>query len=302
MRGRFISLEGQDGSGKSSQLLLIKQLIESLHGVEVVVTREPGGTPLGEELRRLALHSDMNRATEALLMAAARCEHLDKVIHPALEAGKWVLTDRYVDSSYAYQCGGRGIRFDHMNTLVEWSTNNFLPDLTFLFDVDPEKARSRIGTRDLDKFEQEDLTFAENVAKFYLQRVGHHSQRFLVIDASQSAVDVARQVISTFSKWNPSSSIRPPDGIVPQHIYRSDRIDALKAVIDRYELVGFEVPKEWIAELNQLTLNPTQVFGGVTHSAGGDSYSSEGGGGTSSFGGSGATPQGNQGGSGSNGK
>ena len=159
-RGRFITFEGIDGAGKSTHIAGVAELIR-LHGYQVVSTREPGGTPLGEKLRELLLHEPMHLETEAMLMFAARREHLARVIEPALARGDWVVCDRFSDATYAYQGGGRGLDKAKFAVLEQWVHGHLQPDLTFLFDLPPGVAEQRISAqgRELDRFEQEKRDF-----------------------------------------------------------------------------------------------------------------------------------------------
>ncbi|MGG4603854.1 dTMP kinase [Paenalcaligenes sp. Me131] len=185
-KGLFLTVEGVDGAGKSSHIAWLQQAIQQL-GYDVVVTREPGGTVLGEKLRELLLHEPMHLKTEALLMFAARNEHLQQVILPALSAGKWVLCDRFSDASYAYQGGGRQLGGVAIEQLEQWVHPDVQPDRTWLFDLPLEIARERLErTRDLDRFEQEQSDFFERTRAAYLHRAEHDSQRFCVIDSSQT--------------------------------------------------------------------------------------------------------------------
>jgi dTMP kinase len=185
-RGRFITLEGIDGAGKSTQH---RWLVEHLRaqGREVVATREPGGTPLGEKLRSLLLTDSMNLETEALLMFAARREHIAEVIQPALERGAWVVCDRFTDASLAYQGGGRGLAMEKLAMLAHWVLADLTPDLTFLFDVPVEIAieRLRINTPDPDRFEREQQGFFERVRNTYLKIAADEPSRVRIIDARQ---------------------------------------------------------------------------------------------------------------------
>jgi dTMP kinase len=184
--GKFITLEGVDGAGKSTHLDYIAGKIRA-RGVELVVTREPGGTPLGEQLRALLLNEAMQPDTELMLMYAARAEHVAALIKPALARGAWVLSDRFADASYAYQCGGRGIDAGRLQALEEWTLAGFQPDLTMLFDVAPELAESRRAqARAADRFEQEQSAFFGRVREAYLQRARAATGRIRVIDASHS--------------------------------------------------------------------------------------------------------------------
>lgn len=166
---KFITFEGIDGAGKSSHIEWLTDLLKSL-GYEVICTREPGGTPLGEELRKLLLNNPMHMETEALLMFAARKEHIEQVIKPALEKGIWVISDRFTDSSFAFQGGGRDLDYQKLRTLENFVHPNFQPDLTLLFDLPVEVAQSRIQGRVLDKFEKENIDFHNKVRNMYLRR------------------------------------------------------------------------------------------------------------------------------------
>jgi dTMP kinase len=186
MRGKFITLEGMDGAGKSTHIPTITALLEK-RGAEVVVTREPGGTALGESLRELLLHQSMHAETETLLMFAARREHIAQVIAPALARGAYVLSDRFTDASFAYQCGGRGVSADKMRTLEQWVQGDLQPDVTLLFDVPVEVSIQRLaGARSPDKFEQENSDFFTRIRNAYLKRAQENPQRFHIIDANRS--------------------------------------------------------------------------------------------------------------------
>lgn len=195
MRGKFITLEGVDGAGKSTHLDWIARRIESA-GKSVVVTREPGGTSLGEELRRLLLARPMHLETETLLMFAARREHLEQVILPALDAGRWVVCDRFTDATFAYQGGGRGLAPDRIEILENWVHQGLQPDLTLVFDLSVEEARRRrmAATAAPDRFEQENLEFFARVRAEYLARAARFPQRIRVIDASRSVDDIKNEL------------------------------------------------------------------------------------------------------------
>jgi len=188
MVGRFITLEGSEGAGKSSNLSYIQQRLERA-GVDLVVTREPGGTPLGEAIRKLLLdhrNTDMRDDTELLLMFAARSQHLKELIIPSLEAGKWVLCDRFTDASYAYQGGGRGIPMERIATLEQWVQGELRPDLTLLLDIPVEDGLARAGARSApDRFEREQAEFFQRVRKAYLDRAQADAGRYKIIDASK---------------------------------------------------------------------------------------------------------------------
>lgn len=195
MTGKFISLEGIDGAGKSTHHAWLVDYLRS-QGKSVVATREPGGTPLGEKLRTMLLSESMHIETEALLMFAARKEHLDKVILPALRRGDWVVSDRFTDASFAYQGGGRGLSLQKLTQLEQWVQEGFEPDLTFLFDVPTETARSRLQTtgQALDRFEQEQQAFFERVRQTYLDRARHEPRRIIRIDATQTLNEIRVQL------------------------------------------------------------------------------------------------------------
>jgi len=190
IKGKFITLEGIDGAGKSTHLEWLAKRLQDM-GHELVVTREPGGTPLGEKLRELLLNEPMNIETEALLMFAARREHMDKVILPALAQGKWVLSDRFTDASFAYQSGGRGIDEKKLQILEAWVQQDFQPDLTLLFDVPLEISRERLAKNaSLDRFEQEQADFFQRVRNMYLKRAAQFSARIRIVDANRSLTDI----------------------------------------------------------------------------------------------------------------
>ena len=193
MRGKFITVEGTEGVGKSTNIELIKTEIEK-RGISLVVTREPGGTPLAEEIRELLLAKRDERfdvTAELLLVFAARAQHLNTVIIPALEEGKWVLSDRFTDATYAYQGAGRGLPKFLILELEDRVQGDLRPDKTFLLDIDVRVGLERARVRaELDRFEEEQITFFENVRQGYLERVEANPQRFAVVDAGQSLKDV----------------------------------------------------------------------------------------------------------------
>jgi dTMP kinase len=193
--GKFISLEGVDGAGKSTHLDFLAQAVRD-KGKQVVLTREPGGTELGEQLRNLLLHrGTMQPDTEALLMFAARKEHVEQVIKPALGRGDWVVSDRFTDASYAYQCGGRGIAESRLQELENWALQGFKPDLTLVFDVPPDVAAQRRGqVREADRFEKEALDFFQRVRNAYLSRARQEPARIKVIDADQTIAAIQREL------------------------------------------------------------------------------------------------------------
>jgi dTMP kinase len=188
--GKFITLEGVDGAGKSTHVGYVADWLRQ-QGREVIVTREPGGTPLGEKLRELLLHRDMDADTELLLMFAARQEHLAALIRPALARGAWVVSDRFTDASYAYQCGGRGIETTRIAALEAWVQRGFQPDLTLLFDVPPEVAEARrSAARTADRFEREADNFFNRVRAAYLERAQAEPARIRVLDARHSIAEL----------------------------------------------------------------------------------------------------------------
>ena len=197
-RGKFITFEGIDGAGKTTHLSWFRERLEqkvAAAGRAVVMTREPGGTPLGESLRELLLHERMDLETEALLMFAARREHLAQVIEPALARGDWVVSDRFTDATFAYQGGGRGLPRDKLETLERWVQGGFEPDLTVLFDLPPETASERRGAaRSPDKFESETDAFFARTRAEYLRRAEEAPYRFAIVDASQS-IERIRKVL-----------------------------------------------------------------------------------------------------------
>jgi len=194
MRGKFITLEGVDGAGKSTFIPWIEQRIRA-KGVDLVVTREPGGTSIGEQLRSLLLTESMDARTETLLMFAARQEHLMHVIAPALAAGRWVVCDRFTDATFAYQGGGRSVAEHDISVLEQWVQGGLQPDLTLLFDLPVEVARARSqAIRSPDRFESERDAFFLRVRAAYLQRARQFPDRIRVIDASRSPSDVEAQL------------------------------------------------------------------------------------------------------------
>jgi len=197
-RGKFITFEGIDGAGKTTHLAWFRERLGdklSPAGSAVVTTREPGGTPLGEALRELLLHERMDLETEALLMFAARREHLAQVIEPALARGDWVLSDRFTDATFAYQGGGRGLPRDKLEALERWVQGGFQPDLTVLFDVPPRTASERRGAvRSPDKFESETLAFFERTRAEYLRRAQEAPHRFALVDATQDIEAIREQL------------------------------------------------------------------------------------------------------------
>lgn len=201
MRGRFITFEGIDGAGKSTQIDVIEATLKA-RGFEVIRTREPGGTPLGEVIRKELLSVDMDPATETLLFFASRAEHIAKVIRPAIERGAWVLSDRFTDATYAYQVGGRGFPAHKVEELERWTQGELQPDRTVLFDIDPQVAAERVAkARQLDRFEKESLDFFIRVRNAYLTRAQQTPERFLIVNSMQDKDLVSDILRKEFSTW-----------------------------------------------------------------------------------------------------
>ncbi|SAK57743.1 thymidylate kinase [Caballeronia arationis] len=197
-RGKFITFEGIDGAGKTTHLDWFRKRLEARVaplGRSVVMTREPGGTALGETLRGILLNQPMDLETEALLMFAARREHLAQVIEPALALGDWVLSDRFSDATFAYQGGGRGLPRDKLEALERWVQGGFQPDLTVLFDVPTATASERRGAaRAPDKFESESEAFFNRTRDEYLRRAAESPERFVIVDATRSIEDIQQEL------------------------------------------------------------------------------------------------------------
>lgn len=194
-RGRFISFEGIDGAGKSTQHAWLVQHLRD-RGRTVVATREPGGTPLGEKLRSLLLAEPMHLETEALLMFAARREHIAQVIEPALARGDWVICDRFVDASFAYQGGGRGLDWKKLKDLVDWVLGDLEPDLTLIFDAPVAIAQQRLhaATANPDRFEQEQADFFEKVRAAYIRIARENPNRVRLIDATRTPTEINKSL------------------------------------------------------------------------------------------------------------
>ncbi len=202
----FITLEGSEGVGKTSNMQYIQSLLEA-KSIDYIVTREPGGTALGEALRAMLLGEDfkgMADDTELLLMFAARAEHVAQVIRPALEKGQWVLCDRFTDATYAYQGGGRGLDMGRIAGLEQWVLGDLRPDLTLLLDAPVEVGRERAGKRSApDRFEQEQVAFFERVRESYLSLARQQPERIKIIDASQALPDVQKQIATLLNEIIP---------------------------------------------------------------------------------------------------
>jgi len=203
MRGRFITLEGIDGAGKSTHMRWISRFLQR-RGVRIKMTREPGGTAVGEKLRRMVLGKGqrLHPETETLLMFAARREHLDKLILPALERGTWVLCDRFTDATFAYQSGGSGVPWDKVGMLEEWVHQGLQPDLTILFDLSPELGRQRAGRkRRPDRFERERETYYRRVHEAYRRRAQAGAPRVQVLDAAGSRIEVRKELEDILTRF-----------------------------------------------------------------------------------------------------
>jgi dTMP kinase len=192
--GKFITLEGVDGAGKTTHIEFIKNYLSDLN-INYVMTREPGGTALGEKLRDILLHDEMNPQTETMLMFAARNEHIDKVIRPNLMKGAVVISDRFTDATYAYQAGGKGVKDEKIDILKKWVQEDLRPDLTFLFDLPVEVSIERLNqTRKLDKFEREDKSFHKKIREKYLTLVEASPERFCVLNSEASIEKIQNQI------------------------------------------------------------------------------------------------------------
>lgn len=201
-RGRFITFEGIDGAGKSTQIDFVAARLRE-RSIDVVVTREPGGTEIGERLRELLLQRPMSARTETLLVFAARAQHLEQVIAPALAAGRWIVCDRFTDATYAYQSGGRGVPQEAVEALERWVHPDLQPDLTFLFDVAPEVAAQRLSAaRAADRFEAQQRDFFARVRAVYLERARRFAARFVVIDGTQPPEAVRARLVEALDRWH----------------------------------------------------------------------------------------------------
>ena len=210
----FISVEGSEGAGKTSNVNFIKKSLEA-SGCKVCVTREPGGTEIGELLREILLEKHPNRMTdqtELLIMFAARAQHVEQVIKPALARGECVLCDRFTDATYAYQGGGRGIDYDRIRALEKWTLGDFEPHLTLLLDIPVDKGMQRIRERgELDRFEVEDFSFFERVRSAYLALADKQSDRIHIIDAAQTLEHVQLQIKAVLDRQLDLSTATHPE-------------------------------------------------------------------------------------------
>lgn len=211
-RGKLITLEGIDGVGKSTQAEALESFLRR-RGADVRRTREPGGVPMGEAIRRMLLEQEkgLSGLAELLLFFAARAEHVRRVVQPALERGQWVVCDRFIDASYAYQGGGREMPFERIDVLAEWVAPGLSPDLTILLDLPPEKRHKEIPStqyellragRTPDNFESQGKAFVERVRKTYLERAGNEPERFEVIDATRDRETIGAEIIARVTeRW-----------------------------------------------------------------------------------------------------
>ncbi|MGF1645223.1 MAG: dTMP kinase [Thiotrichales bacterium] len=202
--GYFISLEGGEGAGKTTQIEYLKAAIEAA-GVEVVTTREPGGSAVGEAIRHLLLDRAlpaMHPDTELLMMFAARAEHVHRVIKPALAAGRWVISSRFTDASFVYQGAGRGVAPERLQALADWTLEGFQPDLTFVLDLPVDTGMARVLARGaVDRFEAESVAFFERVREGYLRRVEAEPHRVKRIDATESVARVTENIMEHLRAW-----------------------------------------------------------------------------------------------------
>jgi dTMP kinase len=201
VRGRFITFEGIDGAGKSTHIQHVVELLRS-RGLTVVLTREPGGTPAAEALREVLLHRPMTAQAEVLVAFAARADHLSQVIRPALAAGQWVVSDRFTDSTFAYQGGGRAVDWHWLKTLEAQVQAECEPDLTIWFDLPAQvAAQRRAAARAADRFEQEDLHFFAAVRAGYQRRMDETASRFILINAEHSVENIKKQLENYFASY-----------------------------------------------------------------------------------------------------
>ena len=201
-QGRFITLEGIEGVGKTTNIEFLRGLLEQ-KGIDVLVTREPGGTPLAEEVRDVLLKArdeSMDPITESLLIFAARTQHVSTVIQPALNEGRWVLCDRYTDATYAYQGGGRGVALETLERLAEFAQGSLWPDLTIYLDAPVDQALARIANRQPERFETEDSEFFARVRARYLA-IAESEERMVLIDATQSIEAVRLRLVSAITDF-----------------------------------------------------------------------------------------------------
>lgn len=200
-RGKFITFEGIDGAGKSTQINAVCTFLKD-HGIKVVLTREPGGTPLAEKIRAMLLHDGMGATAETLLFFAARADHIARVIEPALARGAWVLSDRFTDATYAYQVGGKNYPGSNVETLERLVQGDLQPDHTVLFDIDPAEAARRLAaSREPDRFESEGVRFFESVRNAYLDRAKKAPNRFFIVSTMQAPERVRAELLAEVQRW-----------------------------------------------------------------------------------------------------
>ncbi len=200
-RGKFITFEGIDGAGKSTQIDALCDFLKAQR-IEVVRTREPGGTPLAEKIRALLLHEPMQVLTETILFFASRAEHIAGVIEPALSRGAWVVSDRFTDATFAYQVGAKGESAQVVETLEAMVQKGLQPDCTLLFDLNPEEAaKRRAAARAADRFEAEDVDFFSSVRKAYLKRAQKYPHRFFILDASEKPAAITEKILTKAKTW-----------------------------------------------------------------------------------------------------
>lgn len=198
---RFITFEGIDGAGKSTQIEVITETLRA-RGLPLVRAREPGGTPVGEKIRGMLLADAMDPVTETLLFFASRAELLRHLVRPSLQGGSWVLCDRFTDATYAYQVGGKGVPEDVVLSLERTTLGGFKPDLTVLFDIDPQVAAGRLSkARNPDRFEKESVAFFSRVREAYLERARREPGRFLLVDASRDVEAISSELKEFFASW-----------------------------------------------------------------------------------------------------
>ncbi|MCP3851418.1 MAG: dTMP kinase [Gammaproteobacteria bacterium] len=201
--GKFITIEGSEGAGKSTNIAFLQEYLESKN-IEFILTREPGGTPIAEKIRDLLLDKSNNSLcddAELLLMFAARAQHLNELIIPTLESGKWVISDRFTDASYAYQGGGRGLSWEKIAQLEQWVQGQLRPDATILLDIPVDIGMERVRERgETDRFEQEQLTFFNRIRDAYLKLAKDNPERFHIIDTQPSIDEVYKQMIAVMDQ------------------------------------------------------------------------------------------------------
>jgi len=201
--GKFITIEGSEGAGKSTNIAFLQEYLESKN-IEFILTREPGGTPIAEKIRDLLLDKSNNSLcddAELLLMFAARAQHLNELIIPTLESGKWVISDRFTDASYAYQGGGRGLSWEKIAQLEQWVQGQLRPDATILLDIPVDIGMERVRERgETDRFEQEQLSFFNRIRDAYLKLAKDNPERFHIIDTQPSIAEVHKQMIAVMDQ------------------------------------------------------------------------------------------------------